>query len=142
MSKKETFQIEEKEYSQLEAIAKKYGFKNVDELATMAIVQFLSNALGGNIRPEDTEEFLDKLNEEQKKNPNLDFWEFVRNFKATPKTIPGKAIGMKAKASKIPLPLTLDFTVIHAITDVKNIVMVGTTNIKKILLRKACAAIG
>jgi hypothetical protein len=77
--------FEEKEYRAYEAIAKKTGFKSVDDLVTFAIVQFLSSGLGGNIKPENTEEFLDKFNDEYKKNPDLDIGEFVRNFKATPK---------------------------------------------------------
>lgn len=84
MSATETFQIPENEYRAYSAIAKKAGFKDVDELFTTAIVQFFSSVYGGNIKPEDTEKFLSKLTEERAKYPDLDLEEFVRTFEVLP----------------------------------------------------------
>ena len=42
---KEVIHFEEKEYRQLEAIAKKTGFKDVDELVNTAISNFIENYL-------------------------------------------------------------------------------------------------
>lgn len=46
MSKEtETIHFDEKEYRQLEAIAKKTGFKNVDELVNTALKEFVESEL-------------------------------------------------------------------------------------------------
>ena len=43
MSKTETIHFEEKEYRELEAIAKQLGYKTVDEMTNVAICAFIRN---------------------------------------------------------------------------------------------------
>ncbi len=79
-NEKETFQIPEKEYRAYEAIAKKTGFKNVEELVNTAIVLFFLEDSGLSVQPKKAKQFTKYFLEEIAKKPKLDIKELFRTF--------------------------------------------------------------
>ena len=83
MSKK--VYLKEKDYRTLELLAKKFGFKDVDELVANAIIGFFSKTYDWGIDPQDTEKFLIKMDVEAAKNPDFRFAEFLKKWNAAHK---------------------------------------------------------
>lgn len=82
----ETIHFEEKEYRTLETLAKKFNFKNVDELVSTALISFFSETFDWGIDPEDAKQFLAEMNEESAKNPDFSFVELLEKWKAQKET--------------------------------------------------------
>jgi hypothetical protein len=82
----ETIHFEEKEYRTLETLAKKFGFKNIDELVSTALIGFFSETYGWGIKPEDAKKFLATMNEEQSKNPDFSFGELLKKWNTQKET--------------------------------------------------------
>ena len=91
----ETIHFEENEYRALEAIAKKTGFKTVDDLVSAALINFCAHMQSIEISPEENKQLLEKWREAIEENPDLDLIEFVKNFYGTPPEIETEEITVK-----------------------------------------------
>ena len=76
-----TIHFEETEYQTLETLAKKFDFKNVDELVSTALISFFSETFNWGIEPEDAKKFLAAMQKEQAKNPDFSFLELLKKWK-------------------------------------------------------------
>ena len=82
----ETIHFEEKEYRTLETLAKKFDFKNVDELVSTVLIGFFSETYGWGIAPEAAKKFLAAMREEQSKNPGFRFAELLEKWNTQKET--------------------------------------------------------
>ena len=82
----ETIHFEEKEYRTLETLAKKFDFKNVDELVSTVLIGFFSETYGWGIAPEDAKKFLAAMHEEQSTNPDFSFAKLLEKWNARKET--------------------------------------------------------
>ena len=77
-----TIQLKPEEYRLFEEIAQKEGFKTVNDLATVTIVQQLAQFIRGKkMTLQEARKLVFAINLEAAMNPEMDFEAFIKNYR-------------------------------------------------------------